>query len=1441
MRAFGDAKTTRKLIYDNTLKAAQELEPVTNPRHTLRLMDVAYHGPEDFSIEEQKRALLSRGTLARKLQGTWVLSDTTTGQELARKRSTIATVPHLLDRGTFLINGNDYGTAHQQRLLPGAYARRQANGELESHVNVAKGLGHRIYLNPEKGVFNLHVGQANIPLMPLMRAMGATDAELRAAWGNKLTAANMQANDPQAINKLYARMTYNGTAADEQSKKQAILDAFHKMELDPFVSKHTLGGEYKNVDKAALIAITKKLLAVHQNEADPDDRDALPFQRFVGPEDIFPERLTKARSVARQLLWKAAARGNLDHVHAGAYTDAIHAALTTSGLGTPLEEINPAEVFDHQSRVTRMGEGGIPSLDAVPDESRAVHPTQFGYVDFLRTPESGKVGVDARLAYAARKGTDGRLYTPVRNLKTGEVEYKSPQDLMDEVVAFPGEMNRNEGMVYTLHRGKQGVSSRYDATYEVPTMEHTFSPLGTMVPMKSSVKGQRAVMAARMITQALPLVNAEAPLVQSAMPDHDDRSFEEEFGTHMGAIRANGGGTVESVSPNEIIIKGADGKRQTVQLYHNFPFNRKTFIHNTPIVKPGDQVQPNQLLAHSNYTNKDGTTALGMNARTIAIPWGGLNFEDAVVISRSYANKMKSEHMYQHGVEWEPTMKKGKNAFVSIFPSVYNREQLANFDDGGIIKPGTEVKHGDPLILLAQQREITHKMIHRGRGPSWSDRTVKWEHHHPGIVTDVVPTDKGVSVVVKAHAPMEVGDKLSGRFGDKGIVSRIVPDEQLPTDKNGVPYEVLTNPLGVISRTNPAQIVEAALGKIAAKTGKVYKVKDFQDHDLIEWAIGELQKHGIDDTESVIDPNTGRRIDDVFTGNRWFMKLHHTSESKNQGRGLGSYTADETPAKGGPEGAKRVGMLELNAILSHGATHVASDANIVRGQANPEHWAAVMGGNTPPTPQIPSVYTGFVNKLKASGINVVREGPRTHIMAMTDRGVDELSGDREIRNAETVDWKAGMAPKAGGLFDPALTGGHGGKRWSHIKLHEPLPNPVMEEPIRRVLGLTTPQFEKVLSGEEKLNGKTGPGAIASALDKLDLRKEIARAQAEFQSNKRGARDAAQRRMGYLKDAERLEMHPRDWMLSKVPVLPPAWRPVSQLGAKKLPLVADPNYLYAEMLDANSTWREASEQLGDDVGPERLAAYNAFKGVTGLGDPIHPKNRERQVKGILRHVFGSSPKLGLVQRQLLGSSVDLVGRAVIAPDPDLDMDQVGIPEPRAWDIYSPFIVRRLVRRGVPRLQAARAVKERSAAAREALLNEMENRPVIINRAPTLHKYGMMAAHPRLIKGDVMTVSPLVVGGFGADFDGDAMQFHVPSTHEAAQEALQKMLPSRNLFSAAQFNRVQYKPSQEYVGGLYEASARVENQPPAVFATVNDALKAYRQGRIGVGRKVRIVGS
>lgn len=1448
MREFGDVAATRSAIFDRVLDAAAQAPPVSNQTHTLRLTNLQYADPDRVSLADQKRAILGGQTVGRRLRGTWELVDNTSGKVLDQRQQVVATVPYFTDRGTYIHGGNEYTLRNQQRLRPGVFTRIQENGEIESHANIlpGKGVSHRYYLDPEKGIFYLRLQQAKLPLMPLLKAMGATSQQLREAWGPDLLASNYAKDEAAAFKKLKEKLLKKDEQdSDDKTSRERLVDRFAAMEMDPTVTQRTLKKGYRGLDLDAVLAITKKLVAVSKGEEDVDDRDALPYQQFLGPEDLFAERLARDHGqVRRGLLWKASGLGNLSKIPSSALKPQIEAALLGSGLGQALEEINPAEIYDKLHSISRLGEGGIPSIDSIPDEARNVQPSHMGYMDPLRTPESFKVGVDLYLARNARKGPDGQIYTQLRDPRNGKLNWYTPQDIADKAVVTPNVFRKYQGYkrVPAMVGGKLDWVPKHKVDLVLPNFEDAFSPLGNLVPMKSAVKGQRVAMASRMLTQALPLSEPEAPLVQSAISGtRGTRSYEDEYARRMGALHAEQPGRVLAVSDDHIKMAYADGRTEEHELYQHFPFNRKTYIHQTPTVRPGDLVKPGQLLARSNYTDGQGATALGRNLRTAYIPWGGKNFEDAAVISESAAKKLTSEHMYQHELEIDDRTKFGKRSYVSLFPGKFDRQALAKLDHNGVIKPGTTVEYGDPLVLAGRERDTADNKLHRKRQAGYTDASILWQHHDPGVVTDVVDGKRGPVVLVKSTSSMQVGDKLSGRYGDKGVVAAIIPDGQMPHDSAGQPFEILLNPNGVITRTNPAQKIELWLGKIAAKQGRPIKVEDWDDtKDLTEWALGELRKHGLSDTEDLIDPNQDRKIRGIPTGTRFFMKLMHTAESKGQARGGGAYTQEDAPAKGGPSGSKRVALLDTNALLSHGATETLRDVGAIRGQRNEDYWLQFMQGFNPRVSKVPTVYEKFVNQLRGAGINVVRKGTQTHIMALTDHDVDKLAGDREIQSGDTVNWDRGLKPLTGGLFDKQLTGGHLGNRWAAIKLHEPMPNPVMEEPIRRILGLTQKGFEEVLAGTKELpKHGAGPAAIAKALGNIDLDREITFARAKIENGSKSERDDAVRKLGYLKSAKNLGLHPQDWILQRAPVLPPAFRPISMMQ-NDLPLVSDPNYLYKELFEANKNLAEMQKELGaEGVGQERLAVYHAFKAVTGLGDPISQKSREKNVKGLLASVFGSSPKFGTVQRKLISTTVDNVGRAVITPNPDFDMDTVGLPEDKAFDIYGKFVARRLKRQGMPLTRALEHIKDRSELAREALVTEMDERPVYINRAPVLHRFGIMAFRPQLVPGDTMQVSPLIVKGFNADFDGDAMQFHVPTDPEAAKEALERMLPSRNLLSPADFKTPVHVPGNEYGGGLYHASTARSKRPKRIFRNKADAVAAYARGDLDVDDPIQIL--
>jgi len=377
MREFGDTKASRQYIYDASLEAAKSIDPIEDDNYSLKLSNVDWADPERFSRKRRKQAVLAGETLSRRMKGTWELYNRRTGELIEKRNQIVGAVPYLSSMGTFVNRGNEYTINHQQRLRAGVFARVKDNGELESHFNIlpGKGVSHRYFLDPDKGVFKIKLGQAEMPLLPLLRAMGTTDREIRDAWGDALWQTNCGKDDGAAtITKLSKRLLRQKDleGASEGDTTRKLVERFNSMELDPEVTQRTLGKPYDRVSKEAILAATNKLLRVNRKEVAPDDRDHLAYQQFLGPEDLFAERIKRDHGNIRKQVFRdiVKAGGSLSKMKSGVMTPQMEQVLLGSGLAQALEEINPAEVFDKQTRITRLGEGGIPSIDAIPDEAR---------------------------------------------------------------------------------------------------------------------------------------------------------------------------------------------------------------------------------------------------------------------------------------------------------------------------------------------------------------------------------------------------------------------------------------------------------------------------------------------------------------------------------------------------------------------------------------------------------------------------------------------------------------------------------------------------------------------------------------------------------------------------------------------------------------------------------------------------------------------------------------------------------------------------------------------------------------------------------------------------------------------------------------------------------------------------------------------------------------
>jgi len=1219
----------------------------------------------------------------------------------------------------------------------------------------------------------------------------------------------------------------------ELTPTERMLEALSKGELDEQATLSTLGRAHKNVSKELMLDMSSKLLKLSRGEAKDDVKDSLEYQKVYGAHDYLSERiLMDPGFIARNMLWKVTNKGTLKNTIPPSVFDKHISAVQNGTLNMMLESINPLESRDQAYKITKLGPGGIASLDSVPDESRNIQASYLGYIDPSRAPESAKIGIDNNLAHNTKFSSDGNIWQEFLNPKTKKYEWINARTSSKHNIAFPDSM-ASPGKKVAVLNGTTGIKyvPREEVDYVLDHASKMFSSQTAAVPAYSGIKGMRLLMGAKHVQQALPLRDKEAPFVSNKFFNGDTTN--KFLGNVAGHVTAERTGIIKSVTKDKIVIDYGNGDTDTKELYHNFPYARKTFITQTAAVTKGQVIKKGETLATSNYNTAKGEMALGKNFRVAYMPYKGLSHEDGIVISASAAKGMTSEHMYATKYKRTKDITNDKRKYMGIFPGTYTRETLDKMDDNGVVKVGTVVNEGDPLVLGIKTTAPSPGTM--GRKLS-KDATHIWEHHDRGIVTDVAQTKDGYRVYIRTNSSLKVSDKIAGRFGNKGTIAAIIADNKMPKDKNGKAFDVLLNPVGIVSRTNSAQLVETALGKIVEAKGKNYEIEPFIEGSLIDYANEQLAKAGLKDTETVHNPESNRDLKDIFTGNAYFYKLHHTAEAKIGARSTGAYTQDGQPSKGAGQSSQSIGGMEIAALVSHGATEIMKDFKLIKGQENDDYWRKLKLGQNPKMPKNLFIYDKFKAQLKAGGINIYEDQDQESIFAMTNDQVAKMTSGREIKTAETYNPKT-FEPIAGGLFGAASVGGAEGNHFGYIQLDEPILNPIMEDNVKSVLGLSGKDFTAIIDGTTEYKKKRGGHALKEMLRDINMDQELTNAFQDVKTQSGAKRDKAIKKLRALQTYKDHEIDPDAFMLDRVPVLPPTYRPI--VVGDTMNMAADVNYLYRELIYNRDDYRDGKGVLDPESMKEvRSNLYNNYKAVVGLSDPTNRELKQKEVKGIFKTIFGSSPKLGQFQKRMIGGTHDLSGRAAATPNPDLTIDQVGLPEKMAWKIYEPFILKDLITSGYGAQDAAKAVAAKNERAFKSLQRIVEKRPVLINRAPTMHKYSIMALNPVLIKEDTIQMSPAICTPYNLDFDGDTLAAHVPVSDEAVSEAYEKMLPSKNLKAARDF-KLMYKPTQEYIWGAHFATKKAKAGMPTIFRSRKEAQTAYLRGEIAVDDPVRIV--
>ena len=744
---------------------------------------------------------------------------------------------------------------------------------------------------------------------------------------------------------------------------------------------------------------------------------------------------------------------------------AIREFFGSSPLSQFMDQNNPLAELTHKRRLSALGPGGL-SRDRAGFEVRDVHYTHYGRMCPIETPEGPNIGLISYLACYSRLNEYGFIEAPYRKVDketgvvTDEVVYMTA-DVEDEfVVAQANEPLDEEGhftnrRVTCRHRDEFLTLPPERVDYMDVSPKMVVSVATAMIPFLENDDANRALMGANMQRQAVPLLKTEAPVVGTGM------EYKAAYDSGVVVI-AKRGGTVCAVDARTIDIKTASGEIDHYELVKFCGSNQGTCINQRPIVSLHQQVEDGQVIADGPATC-NGEVSLGKNALIGFMTWEGYNYEDAVLLNEKIVREdvYTSIHIEEYETESRDT-KLGPEEITRDIPNV-SEDALKDLDERGIIRIGAEVKSGDILVgkvtpkgeteLTAEERLL--RAIFGEKAREVRDTSLRVPHGEYGIIVDVkvfTPENSdelqpGVREVVRCYIAQKrkisVGDKMAGRHGNKGVVSRILPQEDMPYLPDGTPLDIVLNPLGVPSRMNIGQVLEVNLGYAAKACGikvmtpvfdsareadigdtfdtaremwhgenapayptKLPKLMGEKGH-IIDFSKIELDRDG---KTTVYDGRTGEKFDNrVTVGYMYYLKLHHLVDDKIHARSTGPYSLVTQQPLGGKAqfGGQRFGEMEVWALEAYGAAYTLQEILTVKSddvEGRVKTYEAIVKGEPIPQPGIPESFRVMLKELQSLGLDVVVQDKDGNEIDMRQNFDDEETGFdmRDVAGTENV-------------------------------------------------------------------------------------------------------------------------------------------------------------------------------------------------------------------------------------------------------------------------------------------------------------------------------------------------------------------------------------------------------------------------------------------------------
>jgi len=1002
-----------------------ELNPIddyTGQKLALRFGKYAFQDPKTTEIDAKENNL----TFDAPLHATVELTNKVTG-EVKEQEIYLGDYPWMTDRGTFIINGTERVVVSQLIRSAGVFFtadRLATRNNYGAKLIPGRGAWLEFETASNGAVYVKIDRRRKLPVTTLFRALGYNKtSEIKALFEDvdtgevKYIDATLE-KDPargtnEALIEVYRRLRPGDLATVDNARsmiERMFFDfkRFDYSRVGRYKLNQRLGLDLPNVTEnrvfqvSDLIAIVKEIIRLNNSQELADDIDALSNRRVKLVGELVARQFRVGMLRMQRNAMDRMSMSDLETVspsqliNARPVVAAVREFFASSQLSQLMDETNPLAELAHKRRLSSMGPGGL-SRERAGFDVRDAHPTHYGRLCAVETPEGANIGLVLNLAAYAKINEYGFIETPYLRVKNGkvtdEVVYLDASQEAVEVIADAG-VNLNDDGTFTEERvsARNGLLPEQVDVEEVTFMDaankQILGSTAALVPFVEKNRVDRSLMAASMQKQAVPLLQPEAPVVGTGIEGVIAQNTSQ-------LTVAEADGEVVKADGQEILVKYKDGTK-SYKPVHFTKSNDDRSINQKVVVTRGQKVKAGDILIEG-ASIADGEIALGKDLLVAFMPWSGYNMDDAVVLSRRLVqdDTLTSVNIKDYTVEVRET-KLGPEIVTRDIPNV-SEESLRHLDENGIVQLGSEVKAGDVLVgkitpkgeqeLSSEERllraifgekakdvrDTSQRMNNAGGGKVVGVKIFSRENGHElkaGVLMQI-------QIFVAQLRKISVGDKLAGRHGNKGVVARILPMEDMPFMEDGTPVDVVLNPLGVPSRMNIGQLFETHLGMAARALG--YKVatppfNGVSDEDI----SNELERAGFarDGKSQLFDGRNGEPFEERTTvGVMHMLKLHHMVSDKIHARSTGPYTMVTQQPLGGKaqNGGQRFGEMEVWALEAYGAAATLQEMLTIKSDdvyGRAKAYESIIKDEPIVGPKLPESFNVLVKELQGLGLRV---------------------------------------------------------------------------------------------------------------------------------------------------------------------------------------------------------------------------------------------------------------------------------------------------------------------------------------------------------------------------------------------------------------------------------------------------------------------------------------